>query len=191
MVPLLPAEGVTVQVCMFAEQFAFEPPFDPAQVQVHGPLPLTVLALPALQRLLVGAVVKVPPLDEPHWPLTGGLAIFAEQLAVEPPFDPAQVQVHGPVPLTVLALPALQRLLVGAAVKVPPLDEPHWPLTGGGGITSSDWMIVPVFPTATKLLMPYATPLRAYVTPVVLGAQVLPLEVRMRPPPAATKVLLP
>ena len=74
MVPLLPAEGVTVQAWgfpRFAEQLAVEPPFDPAQVQVHGPAPLTALALPAVQRLLVGAAVKTPLLAEPHWPLTG------------------------------------------------------------------------------------------------------------------------
>ena len=103
---------------MFAEQFAFVPPFDPAQVQVHGPVPLTALALPAVQRLLVGAVVKVPPLDEPHWPLTGVVAMFAEQFAFVPPFDPAQVQVQGPLPPTVLALPTVHRLVVGAAVRV-------------------------------------------------------------------------
>ena len=59
MVPLVPAEWVMVQVCMFAEQLAVEPPFDPAQVQVHGPAPLTALALPAVHRLVVGAAVKV------------------------------------------------------------------------------------------------------------------------------------
>ena len=59
MVPLLPAEGVTVQVWMFAEQLAVEPPFDPAQVQVQGPLPVTVLAVPTVQRLVIGAAVKV------------------------------------------------------------------------------------------------------------------------------------
>ena len=120
--PHWPLTGV---VAIFAEQFAVEPPFDPAQVQVQGPLPPTVLALPAVQRLLAGAVVKVPPLAEPHWPLTGGVAMFAEQFAVEPPFDPAQVQFQGPLPLTVLALPAAQRLLAGAVVKVPPSAEPH------------------------------------------------------------------
>ena len=81
-------------------------------------MPVTVVALPALQRPVVGAEAKLWPSDEPHWPLTGGLAMFAEQLAVEPPFDPAQLQVQGPLPVTVLALPAVQRLLVGAAVRV-------------------------------------------------------------------------
>ena len=59
MVPLLPAEGVTVLVWMVAEQLAVEPPFAPAQVQVHGPVPPTVLAVPAVHRLVVGAAVRV------------------------------------------------------------------------------------------------------------------------------------
>ena len=46
-----------------------------------------------------------------------------------PPFEPVQVQVHGPVPLTGLAVPWPQRFVVGAAVKVPLLAAPHWPLT--------------------------------------------------------------
>ncbi len=56
--------------------------------------------------------------------------MFAEQLAVVPPLDPVQLHVQGPVPLTAVAVPALQRLVVGAVVKVPPLDEPHTPFTG-------------------------------------------------------------
>ncbi len=56
--------------------------------------------------------------------------MFAEQLAVVPPLDPVQLHVQGPVPLTDVAVPALQRLAVGAVVKVPPLDEPHTPFTG-------------------------------------------------------------
>ena len=84
MAPLLPAEGVTVQVWMFAEQLAVVPPFDPAQVQVHGPVPLTELAVPAVHRLVEGAAVKVAPLAEPHTPLTGtGLNVtVTEQSAV-------------------------------------------------------------------------------------------------------------
>ena len=57
--PLLPAEGLTVQVGMFAEQFAVVPPFAPEQLQVHGPVPVTELAVPCVQRLVAGAAVKV------------------------------------------------------------------------------------------------------------------------------------
>ena len=51
---------------MFAEQFTVEPPFVPAQVHVHGPEPATALAVPALQRSVVGAELKLPPWAGPH-----------------------------------------------------------------------------------------------------------------------------
>ncbi len=56
--------------------------------------------------------------------------MLAEQLAVVPPLDPVQLHVHGPVPSCVVGVPELQRLVVGADVKVPPLAEPHAPFTG-------------------------------------------------------------
>ena len=56
--------------------------------------------------------------------------LLAEQLAGDPPFDPLQVHDHGPVPDTPLAVPAVQRLVVGAAVNICPFDEPQTPLTG-------------------------------------------------------------
>ena len=40
------------------------------QLQLHGPLPLTELAVPALHRLEVGAEVNVPLFDVPQTPLT-------------------------------------------------------------------------------------------------------------------------
>ena len=84
MVPLVPAEGVTVQLCMAAEQLAVVPPFSPAQLQVQGPEPVTALALPVVQRLVLGAAVKVPPWAVPHAPSTGiGVNVAATvQLAV-------------------------------------------------------------------------------------------------------------
>ena len=84
MAPLLPAEGVTVQVWRFAWQLAFVPPFVPWQVHVQGPEPLTEPAVPAPQRLVLGAEVKLCPLAEPHWPFTGSPVKVADtvQLAV-------------------------------------------------------------------------------------------------------------
>jgi hypothetical protein len=55
--------------------------------------------------------------------------IFAEQLAVAPPFDPAQVQLHGPEPETVDAVPVEQRLVVGIEETVVPFDVPQVPVT--------------------------------------------------------------
>jgi hypothetical protein len=87
-----------------------------------------VEGVPALQRLLVGAEVKVTPLLLPHTPLTPWT--LAEQLAFVPPFTPWQVQNQGSEPLTVEGVPVLQRLVVGAEVNVPPLLLPHTALTG-------------------------------------------------------------
>jgi hypothetical protein len=68
MLPLRPAEGVTVHVWMLAEQDAVVPPFAPMHVHAHGPVPVTVDGVPALQRFVVGAEVNVPPLEEPQAP---------------------------------------------------------------------------------------------------------------------------
>lgn len=45
------------------------PPPTPEQDQLQGPVPLTLLTVPALQRLVLGDVVNVVPLAEPHSPL--------------------------------------------------------------------------------------------------------------------------
>ena len=71
MLPLAPAEGVTVQAGRLAEQGAVVPPFWPAQLQLHGPEPVTALAVPVLQSEVLGAAVKVPPWDAPQTPSTG------------------------------------------------------------------------------------------------------------------------
>ena len=94
MVPLLPADGVTVQLERFAEQGAVEPPPAPVQFQFHGPVPVTELAVPALHRLVVGADVKLPPLAVPHtpfWPNVAATVQFAVIALV--------VYVKGAVPL--------------------------------------------------------------------------------------------
>lgn len=70
MLPPGPAEGVTVHVRILAEQFAVGPPFAPVQLHVHGPLPLTVVGVPELQRLVAGAIVNVPPFADPQTPFT-------------------------------------------------------------------------------------------------------------------------
>lgn len=78
---------------MFAEQGAVEPPYEPVQVQDHGPLPLTDDAVPALQRLVAGADVNVCPFDDPQAPFIGMFVDFrSEQDALVPPFEPLQFQ---------------------------------------------------------------------------------------------------
>ena len=87
-------------------------------------------AVPAVQSPLVGAVLTATAFAGPHTPFTGGAeASDAEQDAVVPPLLPPQLHDHGPLPLTVDAVPALQRLAVGALVSLPPFEEPHVPLT--------------------------------------------------------------
>jgi hypothetical protein len=94
----------------FAEQFALEPPFTPWQVQCQGPFPVTVEALPALQRFDVGSVKKSPLFAEPHDPFSSSLA---EQFAVLPPLDPMQVHCHSPLSVTKEGVPELQSFVVG------------------------------------------------------------------------------
>jgi hypothetical protein len=110
-----------------AEQLAVVPPLLPAHVYDHGPLPVTVDAVPALQRFAAGAPLTATPLAGPQEPL---ISRKAEQEAVDPPFDPAQLHVHGPLPVTAEAVPALQRLIVGALVRSAPFEEPQTPFTG-------------------------------------------------------------
>jgi len=58
--------------------------------------------------------------------------LATEQLTLFPPFDPAQVQIHGPEPATVEAVPTRQYSAVtgGCVQEVVPLRIPHSPLTG-------------------------------------------------------------
>lgn len=51
-------EQLTVR---FALQLAFDPPLEPLQVQVQGPVPFTVGVPPVVQRLVVGFVLTVVP----------------------------------------------------------------------------------------------------------------------------------
>src|SRR5438270_8505626 len=52
-----------------AEHEAVLPPFWPLHCQYHGPLPVTAVAVPALHRPEVGAVVVGTPFAGPHTPL--------------------------------------------------------------------------------------------------------------------------
>jgi hypothetical protein len=69
----------------------------------------------------------------------------ALQFAVVPPFEPAHVHVHGPVPEILDVVPVTQRLVVGADESVAPLLVPHVPLIGVGvgvgvGVGTQDGM---------------------------------------------------
>jgi hypothetical protein len=59
--------------------------------------------------------------------------MFALQLALVPPFAPTHDHVQGPVPVTVVGVPVVQRFVVGAVLKDCPLEEPQTPFMGVGG----------------------------------------------------------
>ena len=131
--------GNSLIVSALAVQLAFVPVFAPLQVQLHGPEPLTADAVPELQRLAVGAIARFAPLLLPQPPFT---IKAAEQESVVPVFAPLQVQLHGPLPLTADAVPEVQRLAAGAALRSAPLLLPQAPLTIKAAEQES---VVPVF----------------------------------------------
>jgi hypothetical protein len=149
------------------EQLAVVPPKAPVHCHVYGPVPPTVVGVPAPHRLALGAEAVLWPSADPQLPLTTALqeapvwlqvpwlqlvvteplqpaAVlerlaekpwlwaeraaeqldqlevvaaqlrFDEQLAVVPPKAPVHCHVYGPVPPTVVGVPAPHRLALGA-----------------------------------------------------------------------------
>lgn len=80
MAPLLPAEGMTFQFWLMAEQLAVVPPFAPAHNQFHGPAPLTVDAAPVKQRFVVGFDDAVMPFALPQTPFKGTIRATLQPL---------------------------------------------------------------------------------------------------------------
>jgi hypothetical protein len=55
----------------------------------------------------------------------------AKHDAVEPPFRPSQLHVHGPVPVTGVAMPARHNeFFLGLKLTATPFAAPHCPFTG-------------------------------------------------------------
>jgi hypothetical protein len=113
----------------WVEQLAVEPPLEPAQAHDHGPIPLTTDAVPTLQSAVVGGRLLAVPFAAPHCPFTPEERSEAEQLAVEPPWVPAQLHDQGPVPATDEAVPAEHNPVVGALETDALFDTPQVPLT--------------------------------------------------------------
>ena len=109
-----------------AEHNAVLPRLLPAHVQFHGPEPVTAEGRPVVQRPLDGVLLTATPLAKPQEPL---IRTGAWHCAVVPPLLPLQDQVHGPLPVTAEAAPALQRLVVGALVRSAPFEDPQTPFT--------------------------------------------------------------
>ena len=70
-----------------------------------------LLHTPLRQFIPAGLLVTLPlpPLELAMVMVAKWVGMFAEQLAVVPPLVPVQVQFHGPEPVTVDAVPVLQR----------------------------------------------------------------------------------
>jgi len=76
------------------------PPPSPSHVHSHGPLPLTDEAVPTLHKSDFGA--SLWPVNDAT-PQMASRFTAARQVAAVPPFNPEQVQFHGPSPVTALA----------------------------------------------------------------------------------------
>ena len=112
-----------------AEQPETVPPLAPVQLQLQGPVPVIVVAIPVEHKFAAGMIENVPPLLDPQVPFTiWGVIELAEQLEVVPPYAPVQFQFHGPVPVVVVAVPAEHKFAIGTTANVPPLLEPQVPL---------------------------------------------------------------
>src|ERR1700722_4159208 len=135
--------GWLVAAVLLAEQLAVVPPLAPAQLHDHGPEPETDEAEPVVQRLVVGAVETVVPFADPQAPLVGVAVLLAEQEAFVPPLAPVQDHDQGPEPLTLVAVPAVQRLVVGLLATVVPLADPQAPFVGGTVLLAEHDAVVP------------------------------------------------
>lgn len=151
-----------------AEHEEVVPPLLPSQLQLQGPVPLTAVAVPVLQKLVAGAVLTVVPLALPQLPLTSTGAVHVPESL--PPLVPSQTQVHGPVPLTAVATPPPHKLVEGALVKPVPLAEPQVPLTGTGCTGAEHGALLPP-------LLPLQLQFQV-VLPVSLTVVALPLPQR-------------
>ena len=114
---------------MGAEQAVGEvlaPPLIPLQPHVKVVAPVTMLTtVPALHAAVpLGVVLKgVVPLALPHAP---AIICGAEQLALLPPFRPAQLQLQVLLALpTELAVPVEQRPAMGLVAEATPFAAPH------------------------------------------------------------------
>jgi len=113
-VPLPPVTVTgTVKVWMLAEQVAVVPPLLPVQLQLQGPLPVTLEVVPVVQRFAVGAIVIMVPLAVPHVPLTTERAKVAVMLLAA-----SIVTEQVPVPLHAPDQPVKVLPLLGVAVRV-------------------------------------------------------------------------
>ena len=106
-----------------AEHEALVPPFDPPQLQLHGPVPMAADVVPDEQRLAVGALRVATPLADPHLPVIAGDPL--RQMTTLPLETHSQSHTFVPTGAGMLGVPGLQRPVVGALLNWVPLAEPH------------------------------------------------------------------
>jgi hypothetical protein len=139
--PLLhnPIDGAVIVATPFAAPHApFEKPagtgaehealfglFAPWHVQVHGPVPETAVGVPPLQSPVFGVLVACTPFALPQAPSAIPLSTGAEHMTFAPPLPPKHVHIHGPLPVTLMVCPTLQRFAVGIVTVATPFAEPH------------------------------------------------------------------
>ena len=109
---------------------------------------MTEEAVPIEHRFVVGFVGVGVPFAVPQEPEM--TFVNALQVVFVPPFTPLQLHDHGPVaaPSTAVAVPAEQRLVVGAVEKVLRLEEPQVPFMAAAlvvNIPSAEYPVPVVF----------------------------------------------
>jgi hypothetical protein len=126
--PLQHTQFVEVDI-VFALQFSFLHHPLHAQVQVHGHVHVTILDSHELHKLYIGFVDTSIPFTLQH---TQSIAnhvpnLFAIHQEFIPPLIHAQVQVHGHVHVTTLAIQVVHKFVVGATANVVQLTFQHTP----------------------------------------------------------------
>ena len=135
-----------------------------ASATVGAVLPVAGITIPS------GVVVVVTP-----------IVVRAVHVALVPPLLPLQVQLHGPLPLTVAGVPLLHRYVEGATVKIAPLEGPQTPLmveTCVAGVTRLEAAEAELVPTelVAVTVKVYAVPL---VRPVMVIGLAVPIAVML------------
>lgn len=107
-----------------AEQDAVVPPPEPVHVQLHGPVPPTVEAVPVEHNPAAGALLTATPFAEPHVPFVT-VAVAQEVVAKSP--VPTQSQVQGPVPAIPKGVPVEHSPVVGLLAAATLFAGPQTP----------------------------------------------------------------
>jgi hypothetical protein len=119
-VPLLEPE-LELEVPTTASQPVVPPPPVPAQLQINAiPLLVTVVGVPALQRLVVGATLSVCPFADPHTPPTDVTVPLLLEVLLE---EPELLVVPELLPLELVDPPLEPEITPELELEIEPLLE--------------------------------------------------------------------